>query len=81
MRLKRRIYLLSRARVGSFTISVFIVRIHLLLLDFVRIIRKILKLAVMAAIVGALASWFRSRSTEETEGEDEDLPWLHRLFK
>ena len=41
-----------------------------------RIIRKILKLAVIAAIVGALASWFRSRSTEETEGEDEeDLPW------
>ena len=41
-----------------------------------RIIRKILKIAVIAAIVGALASWFRSRSSEETEGEDEeDLPW------
>ena len=37
-----------------------------------RIIRKILKLAVIAAIVGALASWFRSRSTEAAEGEDEE---------
>ena len=41
-----------------------------------RIIKRILKLAVITAIVGALVSWFRSRSSEEDENsEEEDLPW------
>ena len=41
-----------------------------------RIIKRILKLAVITAIVGALVSWFRSRSSEENEdSEEEDLPW------
>ena len=41
-----------------------------------RIINRILKLAVITAIVGALVSWFRSRSSEEDENsEEEDLPW------
>ena len=41
-----------------------------------RIIKRILKLAVVTAIVGALVSWFRSRSSEEDENsEEEDLPW------
>ena len=41
-----------------------------------RVFRRILKLAVIAAAIGALASWLRSRSSEETESSDEeDLPW------
>ncbi|HJM28518.1 MAG: hypothetical protein QF596_02465 [Acidimicrobiales bacterium] len=41
-----------------------------------RVIRRILKLAVVAAVIGALVSWLRSRSSEETESSDEeDLPW------
>ena len=41
-----------------------------------RIIKRILKLAVITAIVGALVSWLRSRSSEENEdSEEEDLPW------
>ena len=41
-----------------------------------RVFRRILKLAVIAAAIGALASWLRSRSSEETENSDEeDLPW------
>ena len=41
-----------------------------------RIIKRILKLAVITAVVGALASWLRSRSSEENEdSEEEDLPW------
>tara|TARA_B110000014_G_C20109248_1_gene583997 strand:- start:922 stop:1305 length:384 start_codon:yes stop_codon:yes gene_type:complete len=41
-----------------------------------RIIKRILKLAVITAVVGALVSWLRSRSSEENEdSEEEDLPW------
>ena len=41
-----------------------------------RIIKRILKLAVITAVVGALVSWLRSRSSEEDENsEEEDLPW------
>ncbi len=41
-----------------------------------RVFRRILKLAVIAAVIGALVSWLRSRSSEETESSDEeDLPW------
>jgi len=41
-----------------------------------RVFRRILKLAVVAAVIGALVSWLRSRSSEETESsEEEDLPW------